>query len=67
MKRCLLISILSLAGLSAPAQTLKDAIRLNENEQQDSAAEILEQLIAKDPNNGTLYYYYGENWLDALS
>ncbi len=65
MKRCLLISILSLAGLSASAQTLKDAIRLNENEQQDSAAAILEQLIAKDPNNGTLYYYYGENWLDA--
>ena len=65
MKRSLIFSILLPFAISANAQTLKDAIRLNENEQQDAAATVYEQLLVKEPANGTLYYYYGENFIDA--
>lgn len=50
---------------STQAQTLKDAIRLNDNEQQDEAASVFEKLIQQEPTNGNLYYFYGENFLDA--
>lgn len=65
MKRSLIYSLLVFSGFTINAQSLKDAIRLNENEQQEAAAEMYQQLLIKEPNNGTLYYYYGENWLDA--
>lgn len=65
MKSTILFASIMLAGTALQAQTLKDAIRLNENEQQDEATAMYEQLIAKEPNNGTHYYYYGENFLDA--
>lgn len=65
MKRSLLLSLLTLTSTFASAQSLKEAIRLNENEQQEAAAAMYEQLIAKEPANGTYYYYYGENWIDA--
>ena len=50
---------------SVQAQTLKDAIRLNENEQQEEANAMYQQLISKEPTNGVLYYYAGENMIDA--
>lgn len=65
MKRSLLLSLLTFTAITASAQTLKEAIRLNENEQQEAAATMYEQLIAKEPANGINYYYYGENWIDA--
>ena len=65
MKRSLILPLLVFSGFTINAQSLKDAIRLNENEQQEAAAEMYQQLLIKEPNNGALYYYYGENWLDA--
>lgn len=60
------LSILLFQGLSsAQGQTLKEAIRLNENEQQDEAASVYEKLIQQEPANGNLYYFLGENYLDA--
>lgn len=59
----LLILLQSLSSVNA--QTLKDAIRLNENEQQDEAAAVYEKLIQQEPMNGNLYYFMGENYLDA--
>ena len=67
MKKNIVVCTLVLSSLSLAlrAQTLKDAIRLNENEQQDEAAILYEKLLAKEPGNGTLYYFYGENFIDA--
>jgi tetratricopeptide (TPR) repeat protein len=45
------------------AQTLKDAIRLTDNEQFDVASEVFKTLISNEPINGTNYYYMGENYL----
>lgn len=68
MKYTLTVVALSclLAG-NVKAQTLKDAIRLNENEQQDEADAMFTQLISKEPGNGMLYYYAGENMMDAAN
>lgn len=47
------------------AQTLKDAMRLNDNEQYEAATAMYKQLITKEPGNGNIYYAFGENLLDA--
>ena len=60
----LIIALLFIQNVSF-AQTLKDALRLNDNEQYESATGIYKQLITKEPANGTIYYYWGENLLDA--
>jgi tetratricopeptide (TPR) repeat protein len=44
-------------------QTLKEAIRLTESEQYEMAALAYQQLLSSQPANGTLYFYYGENYL----
>ena len=38
MKKKIFIALMMSLGLNASAQTLKDAIRLNENEQHDDAS-----------------------------
>jgi len=53
--------LMSCASLSA--QTLKDAIRLTENEQYDRATAIYQILVMGQPSNGTNFYYFGENYL----
>lgn len=65
MKKNTFILLLLCASQISIAQTLKDAIRLNENEQHDAANEIYQKLIAAEPSNGTVWYYYGENLIDA--
>jgi len=70
MKSRFRITIISLfcsqVGLICPAilqaQTLQDAIRMMENEQFESAAKVYEKLLASEPTNGTIDYYYGENY-----
>ncbi len=47
---------------SLSAQTLKDAIRMTENEQFESADKIFKNLIQAEPSNGNIFYYYGENF-----
>ena len=53
--------LMSCASLSA--QTLKEAIRLTENEQYDLATSIYQVLVMGQPSNGTYFYYFGENLL----
>lgn len=50
-------------GISASvqAQTLMDAIKMTGNEQYESATGVYKKLLAADPANGDIYYYYGEN------
>ena len=54
-----------LINSAATAQTLKDAMRQNDNEQYDAASDIYKKLIAKEPASGSLYYAFGNNLLDA--
>jgi len=65
MKKRILIAALTTLFFSANAQTLKDAIRLNENEQHDEASGVFKMLIVLEPTKGDYYYYWGNNLLDA--
>lgn len=55
-----MICVVAVSGMSA--QTLADAIKLTRNEQYESADAIFKNLIKAQPNNGELYFYYGENF-----
>jgi tetratricopeptide (TPR) repeat protein len=57
-KTAAVIALLFSAALNA--QTLQDAIRLTENEQYAKAEAAFKQLLAKEPNNGDIYFYYGD-------
>lgn len=65
MNKIISITALLVIQLTAQAQTLKEAIRLNENEQQDAASGVFQSLLVKEPANGTNYYYFGTNLIDA--
>ncbi len=58
-------SLLFIALITANAQTLKDAIRLTDNEQLEKAASAYKALIQGQPNNGDNYFYFGENYFKA--
>ena len=47
------------------SQTLQDATRLTTNEQFENADAAFKKLIAAQPNNGEIYFYYGENFLST--
>jgi tetratricopeptide (TPR) repeat protein len=61
MKR-IILGIGIIAFNTSIAQTLKDAIRMTDNEEFESAAKVFEKLISSEPGNGSNYYYYGENY-----
>jgi tetratricopeptide (TPR) repeat protein len=69
MKRFLLRPAILVAALlttfvfKIQAQDLNSAILLTRSEQYDKAGDILQELIAKDPNNSRNYFYSGENIL----
>ncbi len=57
-----LIAIAScLFALSASAQTLNDAIKMTDNENFEKASSMYRQLIMKEPGNGDIYFWWGEN------
>ncbi len=45
------------------SQDLKTAISLTNSEQFEAANSIYEKLLKDQPNNGDVYYYYGETYL----
>src|SRR4051794_40277948 len=49
-------------SFTSSAQTLNDALRLTDNEQYDVAEGIYKTLLQKESNNGTYWFYYGENF-----
>jgi tetratricopeptide (TPR) repeat protein len=49
-------------SISAKAQTLNDALHLTDNEQYDVAEGAFKALLQKEPNNGTYWFYYGDNF-----
>jgi tetratricopeptide (TPR) repeat protein len=50
---------------SLHSQTVKEAITLTDNEQYDLATEAFQTLIQKEPANGTLWFYAGDNYWRA--
>lgn len=55
--------IVALSSLNvASAQTLKDAIKLTDNEQYENAAKVYQARIQAEPTNGINYFYLGENY-----
>ncbi len=44
------------------SQTLNDAIKQTVNEQYEPAEATFKTLVASNPNNGEIYFYYGENF-----
>ncbi len=65
MNKIISVASLLLFSLATNAQTLKEAIRLNDNEQQDAASAVFQSLLIKEPANGTNYYFFGKNLIDA--
>ena len=69
MKRPIFKQVILLAGLLAlsigytKGQDLNSAISLTRSEQYDKAKDVLEQLIQKEPANGKIYFFLGENYL----
>jgi len=53
---------ITLFNQNANSQTLQDAISKTENERYEAAASDFRSLIAKEPNKGENYFYYGENF-----
>src|SRR2546426_3916711 len=51
-----------LFSFTAKSQTINDALRLTDNEQYDVADGMYQALLQKEPNNGTYWFYYGENF-----
>lgn len=62
MKKVIFSAIALMLYTVSVAQSLKDAIRLTENEQYDFAEVTFRQLVQKEPSNGTNWYYLGENY-----
>lgn len=61
MKYTLLMSA-AVLSLNSFAQTLAEAITKTDNERFEAAASDYKALLAKEPNNGAIYFYYGENF-----
>ncbi len=57
-----LIALFLVAGSTAIAQTLNDALKLTTNEQFESADVAFKALLQSQPNSGDYYFYYGENY-----
>ena len=62
MKNFKILALTFLLGSFAQAQTLEEAIKKTDNERYEAADADFKQLIAKEPANSKLYFYYGENF-----
>ncbi len=59
----MLAVLLTVFAFSSQAQDLNEAIHLTRSEQYEKADAMFKELINKDPSNGDLYFYQGENYL----
>lgn len=61
MKKLIILSTVAFVSF-ANAQTLPEAIKKTDNERYESAEMDFKALIAKEPNSGANYFYFGENY-----
>jgi len=64
MKTTVFISAFFLSLSTLVAQTLKDAIYKTENERYADALVDFKGLVAKEPANGDVYFYYGDCYFE---
>ena len=65
MKKIIVVAIALISIAKAEAQTLKDAIKLTDNEQFDAATRAFKSLIQTSPTMGENYFYAGENYFKS--
>lgn len=63
MKKLIILSTLALVSFTN-AQTLPEAIKKTDNERYESAEVDFKALVAKEPNSGANYFYFGENYFE---
>ncbi len=64
MKKIILFGGVFIFSLMVQSQSLKEAMRLAENERFESAKSSFKNLVVNEPNNGNVYYYFGETYFD---
>ena len=52
--------------ISIYGQTLQEAVHLTRSEQYDAAARAYKALLAQNPNDGNIYFYFGDNFLQRF-
>ncbi|HNW89900.1 MAG TPA: hypothetical protein PKN48_09570 [Bacteroidales bacterium] len=57
------ITFLFMQGNIIVAQDLQSAIKLTRSEQFCKADQIFKSILEKNPGDGSIYFYYGENYL----
>ena len=62
MKKFLTLITLSASTTIASAQTLADAIKLTDKEQFEKATQAFKKLLTAEPQNGEVWFYFGENY-----
>ncbi|MBS1763415.1 MAG: tetratricopeptide repeat protein [Bacteroidetes bacterium] len=61
-KKLILLGAAGLIFMTAQSQTIKDALTLTDNEQYEFAQDAYKSLLQSEPNNGTYWFYLGENY-----
>lgn len=62
--RTLMMSVAVIISIAASSQTLKETIRMAENERYERAKESFRNLVNTDPNKAMVYFYFGETYFN---
>lgn len=65
MNKNLVIGVFTIAATQSFAQTLTDAIKKTDNERYEAAAIDFRSLVAREPNKGENFFYFGENFFNS--
>jgi tetratricopeptide (TPR) repeat protein len=66
MKRLVLLAQILLTAYAVKAQSLNDGLVAIDFEKYESARNILNQVISKEPTNGEAYYYLGQTYTNLF-
>src|SRR5574343_427670 len=62
--KTLMIGVAVIISIAASSQTLKETIRMAENERYERAKESFRNLVNTDPNKAMVYFYFGETYFN---
>jgi tetratricopeptide (TPR) repeat protein len=64
MKKIILVGVGVFLSLVSHSQSLKETMRMAENERFESAKSSFRNLVMTEPSNGDIYYYFGETYFN---
>jgi tetratricopeptide (TPR) repeat protein len=64
MKKIILVGVGVFLSLMSQSQSLKETMRMAENERFESAKNSFRNLVIAEPSNGDIYYYFGETYFN---